>query len=95
MSHSRTFFILSLVSLVTPNSLAQSQGGPFEIIKSTLDGGGGVSSQGPFLVRGTIGQPDASIQTAAGGNFKITGGFWSAVADQPEDLIFSDGFENP
>jgi hypothetical protein len=95
MNRSRTFLALTLVSIAAPSSLAQSQGGQFAITKSTLDGGGGVSSQGSFEVRGTIGQPDASLQSAVGGIFTVTGGFWAGSGAAPEDLIFSDGFENP
>lgn len=41
----------------------------------TVDGGGGDSSGGQYTLRGTIGQPDAGIMSAAG--FSISGGFWS------------------
>ena len=57
-------------------SRAQS-GGSFDLSWSTIDGGGGSSSGGQFVVNGTIGQPDAG--TLIGGNFKLEGGFWSGV----------------
>ena len=54
-----------------------------------ISGGGGMSSGGPvtgsnyFSVSGTIGQPDASANNAlTGGNFSLTGGFWSLYAVQ-------------
>lgn len=47
----------------------------FTINWFTIDGGGGTSVGGSYSVRGTIGQPDAG--TLSGGNFTITGGFWS------------------
>ncbi len=43
-------------------------------------GGGGTSTGGVYSVSGTIGQPDAGAMT--GGNYSLTGGFWSLVALQ-------------
>lgn len=48
----------------------------FDLTKWTLDGGGGRSSGGAFVVEGTVGQPDA--QTSAGGAFVLRGGYWGA-----------------
>ena len=46
----------------------------FEISWYTVDGGGGTSSGGDFVLRGTIGQPDAGDLT--GGGFTLRGGYW-------------------
>jgi hypothetical protein len=43
----------------------------------TVDSGGGDSSNGNFMLSGTIGQPDA--QTLSGGNFRLEGGFWGGM----------------
>ena len=40
----------------------------------TIDGGGGQSRGGPYVLTGTIGQPDADW--ASGGNYEVLGGFW-------------------
>ena len=48
----------------------------------TIDGGGGTSTGGVYAVSGTIGQPDAS-GPMAGGNYSLTGGFWSLLAAVP------------
>ena len=48
---------------------------------STIDGGGGTSSNGVYQLSGTIGQPDAGI--LSGGSFTLVGGFWSVVAAVP------------
>ena len=40
--------------------------------------GGGTSTNGPYSVSGTIGQPDAGAMT--GGGFTLQGGFWGVVA---------------
>jgi hypothetical protein len=44
-------------------------------------GGGGASTGGVYAVNGTIGQHDAS-GPMTGGNFALTGGFWSLYAVQ-------------
>ena len=43
----------------------------------SVDGGGGSSTGGIYQVTGTIGQPDAGQMS--GGNFSLTGGFWSLI----------------
>ncbi len=43
----------------------------------TADGGGGVSTGGPYAVRGTVAQVDAA-EVMTGGNYSVTGGFWAA-----------------
>jgi len=45
----------------------------------TFDGGGGTSTGGVYSVSGTIGQPDAG-GPMTGGNFSLTGGFWSLLS---------------
>ncbi|HUS74202.1 MAG TPA: hypothetical protein VMY06_14170 [Sedimentisphaerales bacterium] len=46
----------------------------YELSWSTIDGGGGRSSGGPYVLTGTIGQPDAAW--SSGGNYELLGGFW-------------------
>jgi hypothetical protein len=41
----------------------------------TIDGGGGTSSGGNYVVSGTIGQHDAG--TMSGGSYTLDGGFWA------------------
>jgi len=48
--------------------------GDYKIVWSTIDGGGGQSSGGQYIVTGTIGQPDAAY--SASGNYELLGGFW-------------------
>ncbi|MBI5652527.1 MAG: hypothetical protein HZC40_19075 [Chloroflexi bacterium] len=43
----------------------------------TVDGGGGQSAGGAYVLTGTIGQPDAG--SASGGNYVLGGGFWHGV----------------
>ena len=91
---SRRFVCLGLLGLLlvlcSGLALAQS-GGNFEIKKSTLDGGGGLSTGGIFSLNGTVGQAEAADKIA-GGVFSLTGGFW-AQASANNDIIFKNGFE--
>ncbi len=60
-----------------PNGLANREAaasGGFELSWFTVDGGGGTSSGGDFVLSGTAGQPDAGDLT--GGDFVLRGGFW-------------------
>ena len=66
----RTFFASGLMVAATTT---QAQ---FAIDWFTIDGGGGSSAGGPYVLAGTIGQPDAG-GPMVGGNFTLTGGFWA------------------
>ncbi len=52
--------------------------GVFNLSWFTVDGGGGTSSGGDFVLRGTIGQPDAGEMS--GGDFVLRGGFSQPAA---------------
>jgi hypothetical protein len=49
-------------------------GGQYDLRWHTIDGGGGRSACGQFVLTGTIGQPDAG--SISGGQYKLLGGFW-------------------
>lgn len=73
--------ILGVGTLVAPAGLisAKLMAEPYEITRSTIDGGGVMNSAGgSFELSGTIGQPDAGLM--AGGDFELSGGFWFQVA---------------
>ncbi len=93
---SAQYLVVTVLLAASSLALAQSSGGAFEITHSTIDNGGGRSSGGQFTLTGTIGQADASLQSANGGQFQLTGGFWAndVITPPPDELIFSDGFEN-
>ena len=57
----------------------------------TVDGGGGVSAAGVYVLRGSAGQPDAGPTLAAGVRH-VDGGFWHGAAALSSNLIFADGF---
>ena len=75
--------VLLVIGLLIPAlSFAQS----YSINWYKIAGGGGTSTGGPvtgisYSVSGTIGQPDAS-GAMTGGNYSLTGGFWSLYAVQ-------------
>ena len=43
--------------------------------RRAVDGGGGRSSGGPYVLTGTIDQPDAAY--SSGGKYELLGGFWA------------------
>ncbi|MDQ6632208.1 MAG: hypothetical protein M3Y82_10715 [Verrucomicrobiota bacterium] len=69
----KIIFILSAI-VTAATALAQS----YSIDWFTIDGGGGTSTGGVYLVSGTIGQPDAGRMT--GGAYTLDGGFWGIIA---------------
>lgn len=68
----RTTIVLLLLHTVVP-ALGQTNA-RYELNWSTIDGGGGTSSGGPYTLTGTIGQPDAAW--SSGGQYELLGGFW-------------------
>jgi len=63
---------LGLLAGVLSPSVLLAQ--PYSLDWFTIDGGGGTSTGGVYLVSGTIGQPDAG-GPMTGGNYSLTGGF--------------------
>jgi hypothetical protein len=66
--------ILAMVALMALSASAQS----YSISWYKVAGGGGTSTNGPYTLSGTIGQPDAS-GAMTGGNYSVTGGFWAII----------------
>jgi hypothetical protein len=52
----------------------------------TVDGGGGESSGGVYVLRGTAGQPDAE-RAMLGGRYEMVGGFWGGPGLLSEYLV--------
>ena len=67
------------VALLLATSVARAQ--PYSVEWYKVSGGGGTSTGGTYQVSGTLGQPDAS-GAMSGGNYSVTGGFWSLYAVQ-------------
>ncbi len=91
MNKKTLLFLSILIFLVSAVALAQSSGGVFAITKSTIDNGGGRSSDGSFTLTGTIGQLDANHQISTADGFALAGGFWAGT--MIVDVMFEDSFE--
>lgn len=67
----------------------------YDLRRDVVAAGGGRSSGGTFVLRATVGQPEATSAAASGGTFRLRGGFWSGLAESRPDALFADGFEAP
>ena len=67
------------LGLLLATAAAQAQ--PYSIGWSKIAGGGGTSSNGQYVVSGTVGQHDAG-GPMTNGTFSLTGGFWALYAVQ-------------
>jgi hypothetical protein len=76
-----TLFIVSLVGFI---ALAASN--DFSVPWWTVDGGGGTSQGGDYVVSGSIGQPDAG-SPMSGGEFTLVGGFWVGALSSPDSNL--------
>jgi hypothetical protein len=73
---------VALCLAIAASALAQD----FDLPWYTLDGGGyAYSTGGPFTLGGAIGQPHAG-PVMTGGNFTLTGGFWTFPTPIPGDI---------
>jgi hypothetical protein len=61
--------------------LANAQG-TFEVSWWSVDSGGNDMAGGAYAISGSAGQPDAGV-ALTGGEYGVTGGFWSALGQQP------------
>jgi hypothetical protein len=59
--------------------------GPYQITWHTIDGGGGTSTGGSYVLTGTIGQSDADW--CDGGPYELLGGFWPGEPLPPDDCF--------
>ena len=70
----KSVITLLVISLLITITVSGQTGGQYDLSWSTIDGGGGMSSGGPYVLTGTIGQPDADW--ASGDSYELLGGFW-------------------
>ncbi len=79
-------WMVLIIALASSSTWAVAQsGGEWTIGRWVVVGGGGTSSGGGFLVRGSLGQPEAG-EALSGGEFTLHGGFWpgeSGLAPTP------------
>ena len=84
----RGALVASLLGLI----LAGSAAAAVSARRHVVAGGGSSSNGGPFVLRGTAGQPEADALDAGAGALRLQGGYW-ASASLPDDRLFADGFE--
>jgi len=73
--HRKKYKVLLLTLFVLLSLTASSQSADsYELTWSTIDGGGGKSAGGDYILTGTIGQPDTDW--SSGGDYELLGGFW-------------------
>jgi len=78
-------FIVNIVALLALASVGYPQN--YSIDWHKIAGGGGTSAGGAYILSGAIGQPDAG-SALTGGNYSVTGGFWSIFAVQTPGAPF-------
>lgn len=84
--------IAALTAGGSESSVGANSTEPFAIRSMTIDGGGTSWSQGgPFVLGGTIGQPDAATARYAG-SVELRPGYWTQSL-VPDDSLFVDSFE--
>lgn len=74
---------LMLGALLLAGSLPALHAQGFSVPWFVVADGGGTTGAGIFSLTGTFGQWEANEQPLAGGNFSLTGGFWSFLAAEP------------
>jgi hypothetical protein len=70
----RTILVAAGLAIAVLGLTAQN----YSIEWSTMDGGGGRSAGGGYVLEGTIGQPDAG-PALRGGPYELQGGFWPGL----------------
>lgn len=65
--------IIAPVLLLLVVSVVMAVGGSYDLSWFTVDGGGGISSSGAYVLIGTVGQPDAGL--SGDGGYSLSSGF--------------------
>lgn len=71
------------IILILPVLVFAQSGGPFQIEKSVIAGGGATAAGGLFSISGTMGQPVDTGATLGGVPFILHGGFWTPDLSGP------------
>jgi len=74
-------------------SAGAQSGGPFEISRSAISGGGKASG-GVYEIVGAVAQPDASPPAGLGDEFELRGGLYASPVTEIDEALFIDGFES-
>jgi len=75
-------------TIIALSGAAALAGVEYDLTWNTIDGGGGTSVSGDFVLElnGTIGQHDAGV-TLQGGVFQLAGGFWAGGGVEVSDPV--------
>ena len=73
--------LLKTIAFLLPVTITVAHAQNYTIDWSTISAGGGTSTAAVYTITGTIGQPNTG--TSSGGNYSLTGGFWSLIAAVP------------
>ena len=89
--------IIPVVILFAISSACAQSSGGYDLSWNTIDGGGGTSSGDDYVLKGTIGQPDAGAMTGSG--FALHGGVWPGgpmcIVDLEDLMNFVTDWLNP
>ena len=69
-----------LLARIAPAQMGDAPSSPstgYDLSWSSIDGGGGMSSDGSYTLNGSIGQPDAGALSGSG--YTLNGGFWGVA----------------
>jgi hypothetical protein len=83
---------LFVFGLLTATTAQAQSGGPFDLSRSVIAGGGGASAASSIEADGTIGQSAAG--QLSGGSFELKGGFWTALS-APEPVATATSTSTP
>jgi hypothetical protein len=96
MGWARTLIMVGIACLSAHVGAQSTDGVPalegtsYRVVQATVDSGGGQAEGGQYVVRGTIGQHDASQSSCHA--YELRGGFW-AMPGTLDDGLFNDRFE--
>ena len=76
MNNKQTFMAACIIVFAATVSADNPSGGPYEMVRITIEGGGQPANGGAYSLRAAIGQADAGL--FAGGAYELAGGFWFA-----------------
>ena len=77
--------LLVLAGLLVLSTLTSANESGYTLSRWTVDGGGGTTRGSGYILRGTIGQPDAGVLESGG--YTLSGGFWVGGARPVEYSI--------
>jgi hypothetical protein len=78
--------VVTVLAVLVAGGALLAQAADFELRRSTIGSGGGISGSAAFRVQGTVGQGVASQPAAASESFRLSSGFWFGAA--PDNTVY-------